>query len=464
MNVRPRLLAVVGVATIGFACGPTATEVSTVGVEAGEVVRTVAAPAVVDAVASVEIRAPVAGTVAELAVTDGATVTAGQSLVVLVSDSVELQLAQAQAALDAADALVRAAGSLTGDVSPLIGALRVQLETTFPAVITGLEGQLAVAESTSGLLDAQGRAAVRDARQQLEEIEAGFAQAQQDLEALESDARRQAAQTSGFQRSVALAQRRQAELALEAAQSRADRLTVIAPIPGLVVFGDRQQQQPSTLDLESLGAGAAGALGGLAGIDVGGLLGAAGGPSVSGLPLAVDAEVGAGETLLTIYDLSQMVVRLDVDELDIVELAIGQHVVVRVDALSGAQLTGTVAAISPTPQRRSSLGATYAVTVMLDPIGDVPLRIGMTAAAEIEVERRMGEITVPTGALLRRGDADVVRVLSGATVRDIAVDVVLLGDERAIISGSVTVGDRVIVGGLAEVSDGDRARDLAVSP
>lgn len=441
------------------ACGPDVRDVSTVGVEAGEVVRTVAAPAVIDAAASVEIRAPVAGTIVELPVVEATTVEAGSVVVVLASQSVELQQEQAQAALDAAEALVNAAGSITGDVSPLIGALRIQLDTTFPAVIAGLEAQVQLSETTGGLVDPEARAAASQAREQLRELEAGFAQAREDLAALERQARQQAAQASGFQLSAAQAQRIQAALALQAAQSRADSLVIVTPITGLVEFGDRQLAPSPGLDLDALGPIAG--LGGVAGFEIPGLTGGAAGPSASGMPLAVGEQVRAGEHLMTIFDLSGFIVRLDVDELDIIDVELGQPVTVRVDAVPAAELDGTIVAIAQAPQRRGALGATYSVGVALDGADGVPLRVGMTAAAEIEVERRTAPLTVPTGALLRRGDDDVIRVVDDGIVREVIVRVLLLGDERAVIDGDLRAGQRVVVGGLADVTGGDRVRDLA---
>ncbi len=79
-------------AIVGASCTSGSVDVHTAVVESADVVRTVAAPATVDAVARVDVRAPVTGTVVVLAVEDGGQVEAGEPLFVLASDSVELQL------------------------------------------------------------------------------------------------------------------------------------------------------------------------------------------------------------------------------------------------------------------------------------------------------------------------------------------------------------------------------------
>ncbi len=351
-----------------------------------------------------------------------------------------------------------AAGSLAVDLSPVIGAFRVQLSTTFPAVIEGLDAQLRLLESTGGVVDDDVRRAAREAREQIRDLEADFERAEQDLATAEADARRQAARASSFQRSAAEAQRLQAQLALQAAESRADQLVVTSPLSGRVEFTDRQASAspPGTGAFGDLGD-----LGSVGGFDVGGLLGGAlDTPAVSALPLAVGEQVRSGETLLAVNDVSSHVVRLDVDELDVIDVAEGQRVHVVVDALPGTALSGVVAHIAQTPRRAGPLGASYAVTVRLDPRDDLPLRIGLTASAEIEVERRREPLTVPTTALLRRGDRDFVRMVVDGTVQERAVQVLLLGDERAAIDGPVEAGDRVVTDGLVDVADGDRVRDL----
>src|SRR5690606_7841168 len=74
-------------------------------VTTGEVVETVAAPTTLQPRDRVEVQAPASGTVAELLVDDGDEVAAGDPLVRLTAPSIEQTIAQAEAAVAAADAL-----------------------------------------------------------------------------------------------------------------------------------------------------------------------------------------------------------------------------------------------------------------------------------------------------------------------------------------------------------------------
>lgn len=78
--------------------------------------------------------------------------------------------------------------------------------------------------------------------------------------------------------------------------------------------------------------------------------------------------------------------RLDlaIDETDVVYLNVGQNVEITLAALPGATFSGTITYIAVLPTVGEAV-PTYEVRVTFDP-GDVPVRIGMSATAEIGVE------------------------------------------------------------------------------
>lgn len=75
----------------------------------------------------------------------------------------------------------------------------------------------------------------------------------------------------------------------------------------------------------------------------------------------------------------------DLNEQDVVALAVGFPAEIRLDALPGETLTGTVTKISPASNVVAG-DVRYTVTIRLDDPGDLPLRWGMTALVDIEVE------------------------------------------------------------------------------
>jgi HlyD family secretion protein len=450
-RVPRRIAALIAILVAATACtsepGPT---VETAEVGRGEVVQTVAAVATLEPAARVAVAAPIGGEISRLLVEDGQRVEAGDPIAELSSDSLELQIAQAEAAVRSADALSGAAGASGLDLSPLFTAFRAQLEATLPPVLDALTEQAKVIEDDDLRRAALDR--VADAR-------ASYGEARDGLAAAERDAADQAQQATAAQRAAAAAQRDQAALALEAAEGRTDDLAIVAPAAGVIELGraDGGGAVPDVGGLaDALGGGAAAGFG-----DVGGLLGGAtasdGGGTTSSGPVAEGVTVTPGQTVATVYDLSGFTARVEVDEIDVVEVAEGQAVTVLVDAFPEAEVRGTVEHVAISPVTGPTGGATFPVTVRLTQVPpDVDLRVGLTASAEIEVRDVDDAVTVPTSALLRRGGQEVVFVVEDQVLREVPVTVIALGDQDAAVDGDLDPGDRVVTTGVESVEDGQR--------
>jgi HlyD family secretion protein len=437
----PLVVALLAALVLSSCRGEDAPIVETAEVRPGEVVQTVAAAAQLEPAGRVTVTAPAGGEVAELLVGDGDEVREGDPLVRLRSGSVELQIAQAQAAVDAADALAGAASSAGVDLSPVLGALRGQLDAVYPPLLDALSQQAA------GVEDPDLRAALEERVQRAEDA---YRQSRANLQRSESQLRGQAQQATAGQVAAAEAQRQQATLALEAARDRADDLTLVAPADGVIELARAGDTGGAAVpDLDAL-AGGAEDLGSL----LGGAGGAGGGVQATG-PLAAGVAVVPGQLLLTIYDLSGFTARVEVDEIDVVEVADGQAVTVLVDAYPDVELRGVVTHVALAPTRGVTGGATYPVTVGLRGVPpDVRLRVGLTASAEIEVRRVETETVVPTAALLRRGGGEVVHVVRDGIVREVPVTVTAIGDDTAAVEGQLDAGERVVTIGVELVEDG----------
>ena len=104
---------------------------------------------------------------------------------------------------------------------------------------------------------------------------------------------------------------------------------------------------------------------------------------VADLPARLGSSINAGQIAVTIADFSSwLVVTTDLTEIDVVELAEGDPVAIRLDALPEVELTGTVLSIGQT-FAESQGDVVYEVTLLLD--DTLPaLRWGMTAAVSFE--------------------------------------------------------------------------------
>jgi multidrug efflux pump subunit AcrA (membrane-fusion protein) len=421
-------------------------EIETARVVSGEVVETVAAAAELEPAARVAVTAPAGGEIVELHVDDGDEVEAGDPLLRLRSDTIELQIAQAEAALEAADAMTGLSGGGV-DISPLFGAVRGQLEAVLPPLLDGLDHQAAQIEDDD--VREEFEASLADAR-------GSYAASVAELREAERVSRSEAEQATASQQRAAAAQREQARLALDAAEDRDDELTLVATADGVVELG-RAGGGAGPGDLGDLGGlGGLGGGGDLEGLgDLADVRPPTGGGEDTG-PLARGVEVGAGQLLATIYDLSSFSARVEVDEIDVVEVEKGQAATVLVDAYPDVELDGRVTFVALSPERGGGGGALFGVTVALPDVPDeVRLRVGLTASSEIVVREVASDTVVPTAALLRRGREDIVRVIRDGRVHDVAVDVEAIGDQQAAVSGDVEIDERVVTTGVDRLSDGD---------
>ncbi|MCD8049046.1 MAG: HlyD family efflux transporter periplasmic adaptor subunit [Clostridia bacterium] len=101
-------------------------------------------------------------------------------------------------------------------------------------------------------------------------------------------------------------------------------------------------------------------------------------------------------TLMTVADVSRMKFTLNVDELDIAKISVGQEVTLTADAVEDVTFTGKISTISLLGM--SASGVTYyPVEVTIDDPGD--LMPGMNVDAEILVESAQNVIRVPVGAV-----------------------------------------------------------------
>ena len=125
---------------------------------------------------------------------------------------------------------------------------------------------------------------------------------------------------------------------------------------------------------------------------------------ISGTIIEKNAKAGdalaTGADLCTIYDLSYLVMVINVDELQVSSLSVGQSVQVMADAVPDKTYIGTVTRVS---MKGNSNGGTttYPVTVRIDETDG--LRPGMNANAEIVVAEARNALAVPNAAVVRGG-------------------------------------------------------------
>ena len=109
--------------------------------------------------------------------------------------------------------------------------------------------------------------------------------------------------------------------------------------------------------------------------------------------------------LMKIVPIDNMFVDLQIYELDILSVAVGQQVMLTVDALGDEALTGTVSSVNELGENNSGV-TRYTVEITLDRTEQ--MRAGMNASAEIVISRHENCLTIPEAALYQSGTTTFV--------------------------------------------------------
>lgn len=164
--------------------------------------------------------------------------------------------------------------------------------------------------------------------------------------------------------------------------------------------------------------------------------------------------------IATVADLSELLAELDVDETEIVQVALDQPVTVTVDAIPERTYHGRVVKLGSSGSTRPGRGDVtfFEVDVLLED-GDERLRPGMSVRAEVEVASREDTLVVPVQAVLERkrredGDDEEEAEEAGAD-SEYAVQVVYTIEDgqavrRPVETGLSTVTHVEIISGLTE--------------
>jgi len=155
------------------------------------------------------------------------------------------------------------------------------------------------------------------------------------------------------------------------------------------------------------------------------------------------ATVGGGTVLMKLADLRRMVAQAKINEVSIHRVRTGQPVMIRLDAIPGAEFEGVVTAIAPQGEKDESI-VTYEVTIEIDNT-DLSLRPMMTANVDILTEDLTDVIAVPLEILQSEQGDDVVYVQEGDDQVRRKVRVAFRTPTQAVITQGLEEGDRLVV-------------------
>jgi len=140
---------------------------------------------------------------------------------------------------------------------------------------------------------------------------------------------------------------------------------------------------------------------------------------MDGIVLTKNVEIGesitsgvssfnAGTVLFTVADVSKMIVKAGVNEVDIGRIRVGMPVRVTLDAYPKVAFGGRIDRIAPAVRVDDKVRV-FDVEIRLDAQGR-ELRSGMTANIEVTGERKEKVLTVPVESVFQRDDGEIVFV------------------------------------------------------
>lgn len=230
---------------------------------------------------------------------------------------------------------------------------------------------------------------------QIAEAEAGLAQAQAQLDALTEGA-------SDEQITITEAAVEQARLALELAQNNLADASLIAPFGGVVTA-----------------------------------------------VYVTEGEFANG-IAIALIDTGSLEVVLDVDEIDIGSVEIGQEAIVTIESFPDTELSSEVVAIAPKNKANTGTGlVTYEVNLSL-PETDLPILANMTANAQLVTANREDVLLIPNRAITadREAGTYAVQLIQGEEVVEQTITIGLRDGQYTQVTSGLNEGDQILIGDI----------------
>ncbi|HMN27036.1 MAG TPA: efflux RND transporter periplasmic adaptor subunit, partial [Caldilineaceae bacterium] len=172
---------------------------------------------------------------------------------------------------------------------------------------------------------------------------------------------------------------------------------------------------------------------------------------ISGTVLAINPTVGQqvtpGEIVATLADPSQLQLTVDVAEVDIPRLHVGQQAQIAIDAFAGQTFRGEVSQIAPVSDSTTGV-INYPVTIRLTGDNLAAVRPGMTAVATISGTNPAAtdEWFVPTNSIQRQGGAPSVTAMRNGAALSIPITPTnqVQGDWTLVNAAGLQSGDQVV--------------------
>ena len=156
---------------------------------------------------------------------------------------------------------------------------------------------------------------------------------------------------------------------------------------------------------------------------------------VAAVAVQPGAQASTGTAAITIVDRSKLHIDVSLSESDAAKVQVGQAVDLTFDALPDVTIKGKVATVAPAATTSQNV-VTFPVQIEFDP-SQTPVKVGMSATADIQLEQISNALLVPSRAIRTAGNAKTVTLLQGQGADRQAITV-------PVVTGQTTNGQTVI--------------------
>lgn len=164
-----------------------------------------------------------------------------------------------------------------------------------------------------------------------------------------------------------------------------------------------------------------------------------------------EGELASG-LVTTIVDTGSLEAVLNVDEIDVGRLSVGQPAVVVMETWPGVEIESSVTSIAPVASSSGNGIISYDVNLSLQET-DLPILVGMTANADLLTANRQDVLLVPNAAVTADREngtyfVNLVRTAADGSesINPVAVNVGLKDKEYTQITDGLVAGDVVVLG------------------
>lgn len=167
-------------------------------------------------------------------------------------------------------------------------------------------------------------------------------------------------------------------------------------------------------------------------------------PVIEGQVVIAAASVNSGTTLMTIANLSKLLVETHINQVDVAKLEVGQEVVLRAESVKDLEMEAKIAFIAPIATVKSNVKGFQVQALIEKP--NARLRPGMTVNMTVPIASADAALSVPISAVFRgEGNTKIVYVRNGSGTERREVKIGVTNIDFAQILQGVTEGEQILL-------------------